>query len=229
MAKKDYTHIAVILDRSGSMNSIVSEMCSGFDTFIKKQKEVEGEATVTLAQFDDKYDLVYEMKEIACVPSLTLVPRGTTALLDAMGKTMNTVVERIDGMDENKRPEKCVFVIITDGNENASHEFSREQIFEMIEELRESDEGVHYEFVFIGANQDSIHAGGTIGIRSNSTLNYDANSQGAKHMFKKLSQSMTSYRSADADAAYSFAEDDDDDDGDDDDAAFGAGTSVMTE
>jgi len=227
MSKKNYTHIAVILDRSGSMSSISTEMCSGFDTFMKKQRKVEGEATVTLAQFDDHYDLVYEMQKLEEVPKLSLMPRGMTALLDAMGKTMNTVVGRIDGMPEDDRPEKCVFVVITDGDENASKEFTREQIFDMIEELRKSNSGVHYDFVFIGANQDAISAGGTIGVRAKSALTYDASGDGTKCMFASLSDSMKSYRSATVGTAYSFTDDDDDDS--DDDAAHLAGTSIMTE
>ena len=208
MSKEKYTHIAVIVDRSGSMSLIREDMCGGFQSFVETQREVEGEATVTLAQFDDRYELLYEMEDIKDIPEFNLKPRGMTALLDGMGKTINTVVAKIDSMDEAERPEKCVFVVITDGDENASQEYSRDQVFELIAELQESEEGTKYDFVFIGANQDAIKAGASFGVRAGASMTYTASSKGTKAMFDGLTKSMTSYRCASKSADYSFIDKD---------------------
>jgi len=199
--KEGYTHIGVVLDRSGSMQSCLSDTIGGFNSFLSSQKEVDGDATITLVQFDDKYEVVCEMtplKEAEGLNSRTFVPRGSTALLDAIGRTMNDTEHAISEIEEADKPEKVIFVIITDGGENASKEFKRDSIMEMIERHRKED---NWEVVFIGANQDAIKAGGSIGVRAGASYDYDQSSRGTQVMYSCLTQSMSSYRSRSADEA----------------------------
>jgi hypothetical protein len=207
MSKSNYTHIIAIIDRSGSMSAIRKDMEGGFDAFIKEQQGVEGEATLTLAQFDSDYEVVHSNVAIADVPHFSLVPRGSTALLDAMGRTFTTERERINDMDEDDQPEKVVCVVITDGFENASREYNRQRIFDMISDL-EGEESPKWDFVFLGANQDAISEGGSMGVRAGASYTYDASDIGTQVAFRSLSNSMTSYRLCDDAADFEFKEED---------------------
>jgi len=193
MPNENYTHITFIVDRSGSMSSIANSMREGFDEFINGQLQVESEATVTIARFDNEYEIVQDMVSIDQVGPLELSPRGMTALLDGIGRSMNTVRSQIHEMPNEDKPSKCIFIIITDGQENASKEYSRDQVFEMIEDCR-SDEEIDYEFVFLGANQDAISAGSSFGIRADTSMSYCANDTGTKSIYNTLSAQVTSYR-----------------------------------
>ena len=207
MSKKDYTHIIVVLDRSGSMGSIRKDMQGGFNEFINEQKEVEGEATLTLAQFDNDYEVVHSNIDVADVPNLVLVPRGYTALLDAIGRTLTTERERINAIDENDQPEKVVCVTITDGYENASHEYNRTRIAEMIKNLEEL-ETPDWSFVFLGANMDAIAEGGSMGVRAGSSYTYAASGAGTRCAFMSLTDSMTRHRKSAVGTEYSFDDED---------------------
>lgn len=207
MSKKDYTHIIIVLDRSGSMGSIRSDMEGGFNEFISLQKKNDGDATLSLIQFDDQYEIVHDNIDIEDTPELTLSPRGGTALLDAMGKTLNSERDRINEIDEDDQPEKVVCVIITDGYENRSHEFDREQIAKMVENL-ESNEDPDWSFVFLGANMDAISEGGSIGVRAGSSYTYKASGEGTRCAFMSLSDSMTRHRCSEKGAEYSFSDED---------------------
>lgn len=210
MSKENYTHIVVILDRSGSMYSIADDMRGGFDSFIEEQKKVDGTATVTLVQFSNASQEIYNMLSLDDVPPLELEPRGGTALVQTMGDTINSTIEQMDSMDENEKPEKCIFLIITDGQDNVASTYTKTQIDEMVSELEDADEGITYDFVYMGANQDAIRESGSVGVRSNATMNYSADSVGTRSMFNRLSSTMTSYRgSADH---YSFQDNNDSDD-----------------
>ena len=206
--KKNYSHITVILDRSGSMSNCHSDTIGGFNQFLNGQKEIEGEATLSLIQFDDQYDIVSDMIPIINVQDLsahTYVPRGSTALLDAIGRTINDTEYKLSLIAEENKPEKVIFVIITDGEENASREFtSKSQITEMITRHTNED---HWEFIFIGANQDAIREGGSLGIRSSNAMTYDAN-LGTQAMYSSLTRGMTNYRTS-ADTGVEFFSDDD--------------------
>ena len=197
MSKKNYTHIGIVLDRSGSMASMKKDVIGGFNTFIEEQNKVEGEATITFAQFDTQYDLLQDFTKLSNVPVLTdhvFQPRGSTALLDAMGKSLTDVRSKVKTMDEEERPEKVIFVFITDGEENASHEYNKDRVFKMIEDLRDEEE-INWEFVFIGANQDAIQAGNGLGVRQGRSINYDASGAGTQVMFASLTSGMNNYRS----------------------------------
>lgn len=167
---KQLTDITVILDRSGSMASIHADAEGGLNTFINEQKSTEGDANFTLVQFDDKYDIVHDGIKIDDVPHCTLTPRGSTALLDAVGKTINTLGERLAKTPESDRPGLVVVVIVTDGGENASHEFNRAQIQAMIEHQQEKYD---WEFVYLGANQDAFAEAHAMGINMANVSNYD--------------------------------------------------------
>lgn len=192
--KKGYTHISVIIDRSGSMSSTREDTVGGFNTFLKDQQEVEGTGTLTLVQFNNSYDVCENMgalEDIEEMTSKTYIPSGGTALLDAIGKTINSTEAKIKDMDEDEQPEKVIFLIITDGYENASREFSKSNISEMVKRHEEEDE---WDFVFVGANIDSFSEGGGMGVRACNTSNYVADSLGTKNLYRSLSDNMTTYR-----------------------------------
>ena len=208
MSKEKYTHIAITLDRSGSMESIAKDMSGGLASFIAEQKKVKGTATVTFVKFDNYCERDVDWADINSVGAFELHPRGGTALLDAMGKTMEFVREHIQGMAEADRPSKCVFVFITDGEENQSHEYTREQVFQMISQLRDDNDqlGTQFEFTFLGANQDAIQAGSSMGVRAGSSINYVATAAGASGAFDSLTETMTNYRTVRC-ASFSYSDD----------------------
>ena len=156
MPKKDHAELVCIIDRSGSMEAIRSDVIGGFNTFIESQRQVPGTASVTLVLFDNQYEVAYQNVDLKSVENLTdktFVPRGTTALLDAVGRTINEVGARLAKTDEHDRPEKVMVCILTDGMENASKEFSRTKIHEMITHQRDN---YQWEFSFLAANQDAF-------------------------------------------------------------------------
>lgn len=193
MAK--FTKIVVVLDRSGSMQSIKSDTIGGFNKFLEDQKKIKGKAEMTLVLFDDQYEVAYENLDIQGVEDLnesTFLPRGLTALLDAIGKTINSTYGDIKSSKKKDRPEQVIFVVITDGMENNSKEFSREAIFNMITEMKEKDK---WEFMFLGANQDAISEGGQYGFDAGSSLSYAANEKGVSTSYMAMSDKIGLYRS----------------------------------
>jgi len=206
--KDKYTHISVCLDRSGSMADMAKEVMGGFNHLVEEQLKVAGEATMTLVRFDNEYEVINDfvtLKDVDLLTDKNFIPRGMTALLDAMGKTMDAVREKINGMPDKDKPQKAIFVFITDGRENSSREYTRARIFEMIYDLQKEkgEDKVQWDFVFIGANQDAIAEGGSIGIRAQASLTYDATGAGCTSAFSSLSRGLFSYRT-DAKAAYAF-------------------------
>lgn len=156
---KDVTEIVVILDRSGSMENIRDDMVGGLKQFVADQKKVKGKANFTLVQFDTEYEVVYDGVDIQDVNGIDLVPRGWTALLDAIGRTIESTQKRIA-----KTPKrKVIFVIITDGLENSSQKFSKSEIVESIGHTSEKHD---WKFIYLGANQDAIQEGTSLGINS---------------------------------------------------------------
>lgn len=170
---KDATHIAVLLDRSGSMGAVKDETISGFNYFLKEQKAAGDNASFTLVQFDsESTDVVHEARPVRDVPDLnqdTYQPRGSTPLLDALGGTINSTGKTLAGIPEANRPDKVVFVIITDGEENASHKFTKTQVKEMIDHQTEK---YKWQFVYLGANQDAFAEAGAVGIAMANAANY---------------------------------------------------------
>lgn len=189
------TEIICILDRSGSMGSMLNETIEGFNSFIDEQKAVKGKAKVTLVQFDNKYEVIYSGVKLKNVPVLdtnTFKPRGMTALLDAIGKTLTEQKERITN---EKWADKVIVVILTDGHENASQEFKTDTVKKLTKDAQ--DEG--WSFVYLGANQDAIVAAQQFGIDTKSTLNmvsgYAATGNGMQGATRMYSNSVTELRS----------------------------------
>ena len=169
MTDPTYTDITMVLDRSGSMQSIKDDTIGGFDAFISEQRRLPGRCTVSLVQFDNVYEEVYTGRDLADVPSLTLVPRGSTAMLDAIGRAVNATGARLAAMPEDERPGTVIVGIMTDGLENASREFT----YPMIKALIEQQEQVYgWTFMYMGANQDAIEVGASLGVARDRSLTY---------------------------------------------------------
>jgi len=163
--KKGLAEIVVVLDESGSMNLGKDDTIGGFNEFLKTQKKLDGEANFTLVKFSDYYKVVNEGVDIQHAAKLNeanYVPSYSTALLDACGRAINSVNERMKKTPKKDRAEKVIFAVITDGHENASKEFTRKQIFDMVKEMREKK---GWEFLFLGADIDAW--GQEIGITTN--------------------------------------------------------------
>ena len=195
--KKGYSHILTIIDRSGSMYELQNDVIGGFNSFIADQKKVEGKATLSLIQFDNMYEVNYEMMDIQEVPDLntqTYVPRGSTAMYDAIGKAILSLGSDLAAMNESNRPEKVIVLIQTDGQENDSHEFRQDTIKKMI---TEQEDTYNWEFVFLGANIDAVNAAGGIGISASKSMKSANNAQGMRSAFFSLSSNISSYRTGD--------------------------------
>lgn len=159
--RTELTDITMVIDRSGSMQSIQADAEGGINSFIERQKQEPGETLLTLVQFDHQYEFVHSGVPIGQVPAFTLMPRGSTALLDAVGRAINETGARLAAMPESQRPALVVFVIVTDGAENSSCEFTRDQIRTMVEHQQSA---YKWQFTFLAANQDAFAAGGAMGI-----------------------------------------------------------------
>lgn len=204
MTDSTYTHISLVADRSGSMDLIQADAQGAIRNFIKEQKAQPGSCTFTLAQFDNLYEIYtdstgrqWENVDIQQVNEndFTLVPRNMTALLDAWGRTMNSTGEFLAGLPEESRPGHVIFVVVTDGLENASREFKREQIREMTERQRNE---FSWEVVFLAANMDAVEVGRLYGVDANAALTYGANAQGAEASYASLGQAVVNVRSGKA-------------------------------
>lgn len=194
MTNKDLTEIICVVDRSGSMDTIRDDAIGGFNAFLSEQKKVDKPCKFTYVQFDDQYEVVHNGVDIKNVPLLTaatFVPRGWTALLDAVGRTVNEVGARLSVTPEHERPGKVLFVILTDGHENSSHEFSRERIKEMITHQREK---YQWEFIFLAANQDAFTVGSGLGVVRN--FNFSHTGRAVASTYNKMSKCATQYRQA---------------------------------
>lgn len=188
------TLIVVVLDRSGSMETIRDDTIGGLNAFLAEQQKVPGECAFTLTQFDTQYEIVHQNVPLGSVPPLTrdtFVPRGSTALLDAIGRTINAVDAEITSLPKNQRPGRIYFVISTDGMENASREFTRDKVFEMIKKQKEEH---HWDFVFLAANQDAIQSASTYGIGAGSSLSFMSSSAGVQGTYSALSKKMSDSR-----------------------------------
>lgn len=192
--KNNLTELVFILDRSGSMAGLESDTIGGYNAMLKKQQETEGEVIVTTVLFDDKYELLHDrinLKAIAPITEKEYYVRGTTALLDAVGKTINKIVAVQKHTAEEYRADKVLFVITTDGMENASREYSYEQIRRMVERQKEK---YGWEFIFLGANIDAVETAGRFGIDAGNAANYHADSEGVQLNFQVLSEVITGVR-----------------------------------
>jgi uncharacterized protein YegL len=159
--RTDLTDITLVVDRSGSMQDIRTDAEGGVNAFVENQANEPGEAYLTLVQFDTEYEFLHKGVPIGQVPKYNLVPRGATALLDAIGRAINETGERLSKMNETDRPGLVVFVVMTDGLENSSREFSKSRIKEMIQHQQEK---YGWQFTFLGADQDAFAEADALGI-----------------------------------------------------------------
>lgn len=176
------TEIIFLLDRSGSMGGIESDTIGGFNAFIEKQKQLEGITIVTVVLFDDRYEILWNgvsANEVKLTGNDYYV-RGSTALLDAVGKTILDVGYRLSKTSVDERPGKVIFVITTDGLENASREFTCEKVRGLIKHQQEK---YHWEFIFLGANIDAAKEADSMGIAMENAYNFETTQTGVESMY----------------------------------------------
>ena len=171
MTNTDLTQIAALLDRSGSMEDCKRATETGFDELITQQRGEPGQAVVTLSQFDNIYENVYANVPIGVVGPLDLLPRNTTAMLDAIGRFVTEIGEYLAGLQEADRPGMVICLIMTDGHENASQEWSWDAVKALITQQREK---YNWKFLFLGANIDAIEVGGRIGVPQAMAMTYSS-------------------------------------------------------
>lgn len=191
--KKGLTELVFILDRSGSMAGLESDTIGGFNSMLKKQQDIEGDCHITTVLFDHNYELLHDRIDIKAVNPMTdkeYWVRGSTALLDAIGTTINKISNAQKNTAEEYHAEKVMFVIITDGAENASQEYSSVKVKTMIETQKDSD----WEFIFLGANIDAVETAGTYGIDANRAVDYLADSQGTELNFRVMADTVATFR-----------------------------------
>lgn len=196
--KTNHTDITMVLDRSGSMARVAADTIGGVNQLLKDQRAAPGTASITLHQFDDVYETVIKETDVKNAPDLTdktFVPRGSTALLDAIGRAIAETGARLGHKPEAERAGKVVFVIVTDGQENASTEHSRENVLRAITHQRDK---YAWEFVFLGANQDAIATATSIGVASGNAMTYAHNAVGTAAAFASTSNNLRKMRSGHA-------------------------------
>ncbi len=187
-----YSELVFIMDRSGSMYGIASDMEGAMKEIIQDQKKRKEDVLVTYVRFDTEVEEVFSEKNISEIDGFKLEPRGGTSLHDAIGTTVNTFERKFNQKDEDDQPKRVLFIIVTDGGENSSSEFTGDQVNQMVKKVeRDHDWG----FTYIGANQDSILTGGSVGFARGSSLNYAATAKGVKSMSRSVINYVGSYLS----------------------------------
>jgi len=195
MTDQNLTEIICVIDRSGSMQSIQDDAIGGWNAFREEQLKVKSDkCLLTYVQFDNEYEVVHESKPIEDVPPLdrsTYQPRGSTALLDAIGRSIDDAGRRFAALPEEKRPSAVVFVILTDGMENASVQYGRQKIMHMIEHQRDT---YNWQFVFLAAGQDAIKGAAELGIGAAFAANFAHSAKGIGDAYGVVSSNVASYR-----------------------------------
>ncbi|MFD0824297.1 vWA domain-containing protein [Neobacillus sp. M.A.Huq-85] len=193
--KKDLTELVFILDKSGSMAGLEADTIGGYNAMLKKQQKAEREAVVTTVLFDHDIELLHDriyVKGISPITDEDYEVGGTTALLDAIGFTIQKIVKVEKKTMEEERAEKVLFVITTDGKENASREFSREKIKKMVQHQKEK---YGWEFLFLGANIDAISTAAQFGIQEDFAVDYHADKIGTEVNFEAVNEAVSNLRS----------------------------------
>lgn len=192
--KTNGTELVFILDKSGSMAGLEADTIGGYNAMLSKQKNEEGEATVTTVLFNHGIDLLHDRINVRGISPITdqeYEVGGTTALLDAIGSTIQKIGNVQKRTSEAELAEKVLFVITTDGMENASREYSYEKVKEMIERQKEK---YGWEFIFLGANIDALSTAAKFGINEDFAVDYHADSVGTQVNFEVLNEAVTSIR-----------------------------------
>lgn len=192
--KPNYAHVSVIIDSSGSMQATADDAVGGFNTLLKEQQAIKGKATMSVMLFDTSFSRIETMTPLEDVNPLTreaYSPSGMTALFDAVGNEINYLGKKLNDMPEEERPDKVIVAIITDGCENSSREYTASKVKEMIEHQQNK---YSWEFLFLGANQDSFLEASYIGINLNNVANYTNTSEGTYAAYATISRAVESYR-----------------------------------
>ena len=194
--KKNLTELVMILDRSGSMGGLESDTIGGYNSMLKKQREEDGEVLVSTVLFDDRSEVLYDRVPLEKMPQMTEKAdyvRGCTALLDAVGGAIRHIGNVHKYAREEDRPEKTIFVITTDGLENASREYSYGRVKKMVEQQKEK---YGWEFLFLGANIDAIETAGRFGISPDRAANYNSDREGTALNYEVLAETVCKMRVA---------------------------------
>lgn len=194
--KKSIIELVFILDRSGSMAGLESDTIGGFNAMLEKQRKEPGDAVVTTVLFDDRYELLHDRIDIQAVRQITdkeYYVRGSTALLDAIGYTIGKIVNVQKQTAEEHRADRVMFVITTDGLENASREYTYEKIRDMI---RRQKEKYGWEFIFLGANIDAVSTAASFGINADRAADFINDSEGISLNYKAVSEAVSAFRAA---------------------------------
>ena len=194
--KKNLTEIVFILDRSGSMAGLERDTIGGFNAMLEKQKREPGKALVSTILFDNTSDVIHDRLPLHRVPKMTdreYYVRGCTALLDAVGGAIRHIANIHKYAREEDRPEKTIFVITTDGMENASRSYNYDTVKELI---RRQKEQYGWEFLFLGANIDAAREAARFGIQEDRTANFHCDSKGTALNYEVISETVCSFRAA---------------------------------
>ena len=192
--KKNLTQLVFILDRSGSMAGLESDTIGGFNAMLEKQKKEDGECIITTVLFDHEVELLHDRIDIRAVRPMSekeYMVRGSTALLDAIGKTIHKIGNAEKNTAEEYRAEKVMVVIITDGEENSSRFYSLKEVKHMIERQKER---YGWEFIFLGANIDAVETATRFGIDRDMAVDYVPDKEGVELNFRMMSEAVASYR-----------------------------------
>ncbi len=204
-----FTEIVMVLDRSGSMGWIKESTIEGVNDFIKEQKKLEGKCNFTLRQFDTEHTKTFDnksMDEVGYLDNRTFQPRGATALYDAICLAINETGDRLANLDKANRPDNVMFVIMTDGQENSSREFTKQDVNDKITHQTEKYE---WDFIFLAANQDAIATGASFGIDKGKSMTFSASASGMGNSMASVNLYYSSVRSGDVGAsAANFSEED---------------------
>ena len=194
--KKNLTEIVFILDRSGSMAGLEKDTIGGFNSMINRQKQADGEAYISTVLFDTETQVIHDRKNLKTIAPMTekdYFVRGCTALVDAIGGAIHHIGNVHKYAREEDRPEKTLFIITTDGMENASRKYSSDKVKQMIERQKSK---YGWEFLFLGANIDAVETAGKFGIQADRAVNYHSDKKGTALNYEVLSEAISSVRAS---------------------------------
>ena len=192
--KKDLTEVVFILDKSGSMSGLEKDTIGGFNSLIEKQRKEPGDAIVSTVLFSDNSKVIHNRVNIKDIPLLTTneyYVSGCTALLDAVGNAINYISKKHNESNNDDVPEKTIFIITTDGQENASREFTYSKVKNLIENMKENNK---WEFIFLGANIDTIAEAKRFGIDENNAVNFNCDKIGVEINYECLDKAISTIR-----------------------------------
>jgi hypothetical protein len=189
MSDPNYTALMLIIDRSGSMSSIRDDMVGGLTTLVEEQRKQPGLLTISMVSFDNQIELQHQMATPDAV-TIELEPRGGTALYDAMGFGLNTLQADIDALPDHAKPETVQVVVVTDGHENASAEYTGKTVKRLVEEKTKDN----WDIVFLGANQDAVMKAAELGIERDRSMTYGANRGGVTNATESLNRYVSDRR-----------------------------------